>query len=315
MARMHRVLSLIFLLAATSAFAQSERDPKTLHDAERANDALTARRAFDASARAMLTPKYREAVEHYAPGPSDLLATWGEFIAADGMPFIALQVAPSDVASVKAGERITFFGLIADENGKTIATFNEPQSVVASNGDLFVERTLTLPLRKSRGTFGLARRNDVIGVTRIDFDPEPLTASGSGISRVIASSDVHILPSAQAPLDPFAFGGTKVVPKPGASFKRSDEVWLFTELRNPSLGSDGAPHVTTKVEIEGAKSIAGVAMPAEATPLKGVPGHYGIGSTIDVTPLPAGDYNVRLTVTDTVAKVAYKRETMIHIVR
>jgi hypothetical protein len=275
-----------------------------------------ARRAFDASARAMLTPKYREAVEHYTPGSSDLLATWGEFVAADGMPFIALQIAPSDAASVKAGERITFFGLVADENGKTIATFNEPQSVLASNGDLFIERTLLLPLRKGRATFGLARRNDVIGVTRLDLDPEPLTASASGISRVIASADVHILPAAQAPLDPFAFGGTKVVPKPGASFKRSDEVWLFTELRNPSLGSDGAPRVTTKVEIEGAtKSIPGMAVPAEATPLKGVPGHYGIGSTIDVTSLPAGDYKVRLTVTDTVAKQAYKRESVIHIVQ
>ena len=261
----------------------------------------------------MLTPKYREAVEHYAPGPSDLLATWGEFVAADGMPFVALQVAPSDAAAVKAGERITFFGLVADENGKSIATFNEPQSVVASNGDLFVERTLTLPLRKSRGTFGLARRNEIIGVTRIDFDPEALTATSSGISRVIASADVHILPSAQAPLDPFAFGGTKVVPKPGASFKRSEEVWLFTELRNPSLGSDGAPHVTTKVEIEGRKSIPGIPVPTEATPLKGVPGHYGIGSTIDVTSLPPGDYNVRLTVNDTIAKQAYRRETVIHI--
>jgi hypothetical protein len=203
--------------------------------------------------------------------------------------------------------------LVADGNGKTIATYNEPQTVLASNSDLFVERTLTLPLRKSRGTFGLARRNEVIGVTRIDFDPEPLTDKSSGISRVIVSSDLHILPAAQGPLDPFAFGGTKVVPKPGASFKRSDEVWLFTELRNPMLGTDGAPHVITKVEIEGAKSIPGTPVAAEATPLKGVPGHFGIGSTIDVTPLPPGDYNVRLTVTDTIAKQSYKRETMIHI--
>jgi hypothetical protein len=217
------------------------------------------------------------------------------------------------MAAVKSGERITFFGLVTDENGKTIATFNEPQTVFASNADLFVERTLTLPLRKSRGTFGLARRDAVIGVTRIDFDPEPLTAASSGISRVILSSDVHILPAAQAPLDPFAFGGTKVVPRPGASFKRSDEVWLFTELRNPRLGEDGAPHVTTKVEVEGAKSISGTPAAAEATPLKGVPGHFGIGSTIDVTSLPPGDYNVRLTVADTIAKQTYKRETMIHI--
>ncbi|MGA8809975.1 MAG: hypothetical protein WB973_19045 [Thermoanaerobaculia bacterium] len=312
---MRAVLPLL-LIAATSAFGQANRDPKTLVDAERANDTLTARRAFDASARAMLAPKYREVIEHYAPSPTDLKSAWGEFVAADGMPFLALQIAPADPASVKSGERITFFGLVTDENGKTIATFNEPQTVLASNADLFVERTLTLPLRKSRGTFGLARRNDVIGVTRIDFDPEPLTATSGGISRVIVSSDVHILPAAQAPLDPFAFGGTKVVPKPGASFKRSDEVWLFTELRNPSLGTDGAPHVTTKVEIEGsAKSIPGIPVAAEATPLKGMRGHFGIGSTIDMTPLPPGDYNVKLTVTDTIAKQTYKREALIHIVR
>jgi len=304
----------LLLIVATSAFGQANRDPKTLIDAERANDTLTARRAFDASARAMLTPKYREVIEHYAPSSTDLKSAWGEFVAADGMPFMALQIAPSNAASVKSGERITFFGLVTDENGKTIATFNEPQTVLASNGDLFLERTLTLPLRKSRGTFGLARRNDVIGLTRIEFDPEPLTATSSGISRVIVSSDVHILPAAQAPLDPFAFGGTKVVPKPGASFKRSDEVWLFTELRNPALGADGAPHVTTKVEIEGsAKSIPGTPVVAEATPLKGMRGHFGIGSTIDVTPLPPGDYNVKLTVNDTIAKQTYKRETLIHI--
>jgi hypothetical protein len=143
-----------------------------------------------------------------------------------------------------------------------------------------------------------------------------LTAASSGISRIIVSSDVHILPAAQAPLDPFAFGGTKVVPKPGASFKKSDEVWLFTELRNPAVGSDGAPHVTTKVDIEGtAKSVRGTSVDAEATQLKGVPGRYGIGSTIDVSALPPGDYHVRLAVTDTIARKSYTREAMIHIVQ
>jgi hypothetical protein len=313
MVAMRLALPLLFIFA-TSVFAQESRDPKTLRDAERTNDNIVARRAFDASARALLTPTYRQAVEHYAAGTNDLQATWGEFVATDGMPFLALQLAPRDAAVVKDGERITFFGLVTDENGETIATYNEPQTVVASNGDVFIERSLLLPLRKSRGTFGLARRNDIIGVTRIDFDPEPLTTASSGISRVIVSSDVHILPAAQGPLDPFAFGGTKVVPKPGASFKKNAEVWLFTELRNPALGGDGAPHVMTKVEIEGtAKSIPGITVPAETTALKGVPGHYGIGSTIDVTSLPAGDYKVRLTVTDTVAKQIYRRETSIHI--
>jgi hypothetical protein len=159
----------LLLIFATSLFAQANRDPKTLNDAERANDTLTARCAFDASARAMLTPKYREVIEHYSPSSTDLNAAWGEFVAADGTPFLALQIAPLGAASVTSGERITFFGLVTDENGKTMATFNEPQTVVASKGDRFVERTLTLPLRKSRGTFGLARRNDVIGLTAHRF--------------------------------------------------------------------------------------------------------------------------------------------------
>ncbi len=305
---------LLLPFLAFSAFAQSERDPKTLQDAERSNDVLVARRAFDAAARALLTPTYRTAVEHYTPGANDLQAAWGEFIAADGMPFLALQLAPHDAGSIKEGERLTFFGLIADENGKTIATYNERQPVVASNHDFLVERSIILPLHKCHGTFGLARRDDIIALTRIDFDPEPLTAKSSGISRLIASSDVHILPAAQSPLDPFAFGGTKVVPKPGATFRKSDEVWLFTELRNPALGGDGAPHMFTKLDIEGAsKSIKGISVSAEATPLKGVPGHYGIGNTIDVSSLPPGVYNVRLTVTDTIARQTYKRETEIHI--
>ena len=97
----------LVLLLATSVFAQAERDPKTLHDAERSNDDIVARRAFDASARAMLTPKYRDVIEHYAPSSTDLKSAWGDFVAADGTPFLALQIAPSDAASVaNAGSKL-----------------------------------------------------------------------------------------------------------------------------------------------------------------------------------------------------------------
>src|SRR3954454_24991371 len=122
-----RTAMLLSMLLATSAFAQESRDPKTIRDAERNNDDIVARRTFDASARAMLTPKYRDVIEHYAA--STLQSAWGEFIAADGTPFLALQIAPADASSVKSGERVTLFGLITDENGKTIATYNEPRTV------------------------------------------------------------------------------------------------------------------------------------------------------------------------------------------
>jgi len=304
----------LLLLAATFASAQANRDPKTLADADRSNDTLVARRTFDASARALLTPAFRAAIDHYTPGPGDLQAAWGEFVAADGSPFLALQLAPVASADVKATDRVIFFALITDEKGKTITTFNEPHGVVLSNGVPVVERSFNLPLRTMHATFGLARRNEILGLTRLDLDPEPLSAASSGISRIITSSDVHVLPAAQAPFDPFAFGGMKVSPKPGSMFRKSDEVWLFTELRNPALGPDGAPHVTTRVEIVGtAKSLPAASATAEATPLKGMAGHYGIGNTIDLSSLPPGDYTIRLAVTDTIAKQVYQRQSMIHI--
>src|SRR3954467_12600414 len=133
---MRCALLILSLAVATSVVAQESRDPKTIKDAERTNDNIVARRAFDASARAILAPKYRDAIEHYAA--STLQSAWGEFIAADGTPFLALQLAPADASSVKSGERLTLFGLVTDENGRTIATYNEPQAVLASNGDLFI---------------------------------------------------------------------------------------------------------------------------------------------------------------------------------
>src|SRR3954454_24953260 len=97
-----RAAILLSIIVTTSAFPQESRDPKTIKDAERTNDDILARRAFDASARAMLAPKYREVIEHYAA--STLQSVWGEFIAADGTPFIALQIAAD--ASAKSGERV-----------------------------------------------------------------------------------------------------------------------------------------------------------------------------------------------------------------
>jgi len=264
---------------------------------------------YDAAGKGQLTSRQWELIEKYSPSANDLLATWGEFITAEGQPFVALQLAHP---ALVAGEKVTLFGVIVDDNGKTVATYNEPAVVASSKGDLFVERSLLA--RKGVGTFGVTRKNETLAMARVAFEPEELKPSAPGVSRLIVSRDVHVLDAAQQPLDPFAFGGTKVVPKPGAAFRKSDEVWLFAELRNPSLGSDGVPHVITKVDVDGPSKIAGKPTPAEATPLRGVPGHYGIGNTVDVTPLKPGEYRVRVTITDTVAKQAFQRETTVRVI-
>jgi hypothetical protein len=321
---MRYTLPFLLLFAAT-AYAQlepgptfnsdHERVPKTERYANYVNDEQRARKEFEAAAKAMLSPKFRGALTKFEPGdPSDLIPTWGEFITATGTEFVALQLAlPSD-SGLRANTTYTFFGVLTDANGKELATFNETLPVSQSKGDLVVDRTLLLPNAKTRGTFGLASRGEILGITRVDFEPEPLTKEAAGISRVIASADVHILPVQQKPLDPFAFGGTKVVPKPRNAFRKSDEVWLFTELRNPKLGPDGAPHVVTKVEVDGPTKLPGKILQADASPLKGVAGHYGIGNTVDLSQLTPGDYQLRVTVTDTIAKQSFKRETTLKIV-
>lgn len=308
------------LLAYAQSNAEStgtgpERVPKAERYFNYVNDEQRARNEFEKAAKAMLSPKFRAAVRDFKPGDaSDLIPTWGEFITANGTQFVALQLAMPSGSSVRAAQQLTFFGAVTSADGKEVATYNEAVAVQQSGGDVFVDRTLLLPGGKSTGVFGLANRGEIMAMAKVELEPEPLVRDAAGISRVITSADVHVLATAQKPLDPFAFGGTKVEPKPRSAFRRSDEVWLFTELRNPQLGSDGAPHISTKVEIDGAKRVPGMFAPAEASALKGVAGHYGIGSTIDVSRLTPGDYVVKVTVMDTVAKQSWKRESALKIV-
>ncbi|MDQ6801254.1 MAG: hypothetical protein M3041_10495 [Acidobacteriota bacterium] len=277
-------------------------------------DKVVASRAYDANARALLNPKFRDALDHYdaSAGPQ-LTTAWGEFVSADATPFIALHFDLPPNPTLQHGEMITFFGAVDDATGQRIATYNEALPVQMSHDAFFVERSLVVPLKNARGTFGVARRGEIVAMTRVDFEPEDIAPATAGVSRLIVSRDVYILKTAQQALDPFAFGGTKVVPKADASFRKTDEVWLFAEIRNPSLAEDGTPHIVTKTMLEGPTPISGPPVPAVATPLKGVPGHYGLGNPIDVSKLAAGNYKLRVVITDLVAKQAYRRETTLHI--
>lgn len=300
------------LLLGGSLFAQAQREPKRATDHERMIDKVVASRAYDANARALLSAKFRDALEHYAAAPQ-LASTWGEFVAADGTPFIALHFELPPNNTLKFGEPVAFFGTVDDADGRRLATYNESLAVQQSHDSFFVARSIIVPMKKATGTFGVARGGEIMAMTRVDFDPEAVAPAAPGVSRLIVSRDVYVLKTAQQPLDPFAFGGTKVIPKPDASFRRTDEVWLFAELRNPALAEDGTPHIATKTTLEGPTPVSGPPLSAVATPLKGVPGHYGIGNAIDVTKLAAGDYKLRVVITDLVSKQIYRRETTLHI--
>jgi hypothetical protein len=284
--------AIALLLAAAPLVAQphDEAHAKGGAYADRLKDEIRARKMYERSARAAIPPRFRDALEHYQPSDGDLAATWGEFRLVDGTPFGALQLAlPANVDAAT----VTFFGIVGG------ATYFEDLPVQHSGDDAFVERSLLLEPGVARGVFGLARKNEILGLAHVDIEPP------SELSRLILSSDVHNLAAAQDPLDPFAFGGTKVVPKPRATFRRGDEVWLFLEMRSAT-----PPQLTARVDVG---DVRGTPTPAEALPLKGVPGHFGIGNTIDVSRLAPGDYRVRVTLTDAASNKTLTREATLRI--
>lgn len=249
--------------------------------------------------------------------------TWGEYVTAEGEYFVPVQVYVPKSAGLSASQNLTFFGVVQDESGRNIYAFEEPATLNASKDDFFIDRSLTgVPAGKHRGFFGLAANGTPVAITSSDMTlAGTLDKEATSVSQLILSNNVYPLTEAQRANDPYAFGGLKVVPKGDRAFRPADELWYFIELRNPGLAEVGpapeggsapvAPKVQLKVDVEGtAKDGKKVKMSAppreiEAIEVKGVPGHYGIGSAIPLSTFRPGDYTINVKVIDTVKKASY----------
>jgi hypothetical protein len=317
-----RTAALLAMTVALSAFAQTPGDrpgkvpdpldaAKTSKFLDRYNDEMRAKKGIEA-ARAMLhTQKYKDALDSFEPGRlPELHVTSDRFITANATTFIALQLGlPAGI--MREGQKVTAFGKVVDAGGRTSVDFEEGSTLVASKGDLFVERTLFPTYPTAMATFGIAVGDEIIALGRVKMDDAD---PAKGISQMLVSNNVHNLARQQSPFEPFAFGGTKVVPKPDHTFGTADEVWLFVEVRNPALGADRQPKLTMRVDIEGTgRKVTGSWLTAEAAPLKGVNGHYGVGTTLDVATLGPGAYKVRLALRDAAGNASYEREETITV--
>lgn len=257
------------------------------------------------------------------PYENKAYATWGEYVTAEGEYFVPVQVYVPKSAGVTASQSLTFFGVVQDETGKNVIAFEEPAKLTASKDDLFVDRSFTaLPAGKYRGYFGLADNGKPVSIVTADMQlAGTLDKDASAVSPLILSNNVYPLSEAQRPTDAYAFGGLKVVPKGDRTFRASDELLYFVELRNPGLNlpaategavaAEGAPKIQVKVEVEGVdatgKKIKRSAPPSEvdAAQLKGVPGHYGVVSGIPLASFKPGQYTFNMKLFDTVKKSSY----------
>lgn len=298
------------LLASVAAAAQTSSpgaDPlskaKTAGYLERFADEVRAKEGMEKARTALKTRKFREALA----GAGTLNATAGRFFTAGGTAFVAVQVGvPSGAA--KAGTSLTLFGEVLDKDGRSLADFEVRSPVLESKGDLYVEHSLLASDAATVARVGVAKGDQVLGVAQHTLSVEAAANPPAGeLSQLIVSNDIFNMARKQSPFEPFAFGGTKVIPKPDRAFRPHDEAWLFVELRDQNEAAP-LPTLSIRATIEGmGRTIAGTWQAAEVSPLKGVGGHFGIGTTVDLSSLKPGDYRVTLAVRDTNAKQTFER--------
>jgi hypothetical protein len=315
---MQRLGLLATCLAASIALAQTpspagrQSEPlagaKTASYYERYADEMRAKQAMEKARTVLKTRKFREALAQSEVN-GGITATAGCFVSAKGVPFVALQVGlPPGTA--KTGSALTLFGEVVDATGRVLADFELPSTVLESKGDQFLEYSLLPGDIAQLARVGVAKGDAILGVAKTLLRAGEASGSrGIEISQLIVSNNVFNLSRAQNPFEPFAFGGTKVIPKPDRAFRSNDETWLFVELRDSDAAQTPALNIRTTVEGMGRK-IAGLWQPAEVFPLKGVNGHFGIGTTVDLSSLAPGEYRITLALRNADAQIVERPQTI-----
>lgn len=250
-----------------------------------------------------------------------LFVTHGEFITGDGTPFVAVQLYAPKAAGLAAGGGYTFFGSVESESGTTVAAFEEPATLTATQDSVWVARSLALAPGTYRGFFGLAKGGVTLSVTSTPMTLRGIDPAGPDASTLILSTDLQQMEQAGKPADPFTFGRVKIVPKSDRTFSSSDELWYFVELRNPGIDpTTKLPKLLLRLSVTGKTSEGkGVVMNAppnviEAQELGGAAGHYGVGQTIPLASFRPGSYKLSVKVTDQTIQTTHTLEQEFRIV-
>jgi GWxTD domain-containing protein len=267
------------------------------------------------------------ATNPYEKSPSYI--GWDDEITAGGDYFVPTVLYIPKSSGIAASDSLTFFGVVEDASGKTLAAFEQPAKLNATKDDLFIDTSLTqMPAGAARAIYGLADNGKVVTMTSAQMNlAGTIDKSASASGRLILSNNVFAMKEAQAPIEPFAYGGLKVIPKADKTFHRTDDLAYFVELRNPGVVDPTAgnstvvpvngdptpmPKLQVKLDLEGVERDGGKkihsALPLREMPafaVKGIPGRYGLGSDIPLQSFKPGDYTFTVKIIDTVKKTSY----------
>jgi GWxTD domain-containing protein len=276
------------------------------------------------AASAALSADLKSVIDEYRADkikPAAATVYFYEMLSPSGEYFVAVQLYVPKSANVSADAVTTFFGSVEDASGATVTTFEEPAKLNSSKGDYYFDKSLTtLGPGSYKITFGLAGADKKpVAMASSNLELKGLDSAAQAVTPVVLVADVHETAEAAPGGAPFAFGKLKLVPKGDKVFTNKDELTYWMELLGFSLDeATQMPKVQIKLELSGkttdGKTVPPIKAPyteVAALPLTGAPGagQYIVVSTIPLaemtTPLPAGDYNLKVTVSDSVSKKTF----------
>lgn len=260
----------------------------------------------------------KTAYEQLRSGDKDTIGNanlvWGEFVTTEGEHFVSAQVYVPAGGAVAPDQKVTSFAVIEDKAGEIVDVKEDETTMIASGGDAYLDRSLQLDPGAYKATFGIASDGRILASTRTAMTVEGLDPKSVGVSPLLLASKVYPLTTPPQPMDPFTFGGLKVVPKGDASFGTSGDLWYFVELRNPGVTDAGVPNVRVRIDIKG-KTEAGrpveLKMPMKDTAvakLAGETNRYALGLALPLEGFKPGEYTMKVHVVDVVLGKEYDFE-------
>jgi GWxTD domain-containing protein len=195
----------------------------------------------------------------------------GTFRSATGDQFLAVQFyLPSNKPAFAGSAPLKFGAVVTDESGKEVDSFWEDATLTevteGTRKDHVYDRSITLQPGSYKGTFGLfpAEGQPPVASASASFK---LAAKSTdfGVSPLILASNLVPLTKRPGPTDPFVFGSDKPIkvdPKGDHTFAKTDSLWYFYSVENPTLPSAPAGDAAAAAPAPSATPAAGAAAPA-----------------------------------------------------
>lgn len=238
---------------------------------------------------------------------------WDEFVTTEGEHFVSAHLAFPMDSGATAGQKVTSWAVVEDSNGGIVDVKESDVTVASTGADLYVDRSLQLDAGTYMATFGVVSQGRVVAASRTQLTVRGLDPKAAAVSPLILASAVYPLKTNWEPMDPFTFGGFKVIPKADATFGTSGDLWYFVELRNPGVTDEGKPNIRVQVDVRGTtpKGPVELRLPlqdASLAPLRGETNRYALGTAIPLEGFRSGEYTMKVHVVDVVLGKEYDLE-------